>query len=195
MKIINLIENTEGGSGCAFAHGLSFFIETGKHKLLVDLGPSDETLKNAEKLGIDLRKVDIVILSHGHYDHSGGIMPFSEINNKAIIYMQKNAVDDYYSDDGIREDRERYRYIGIDKKIAELPQVRFIDGDHTIDDELRLFTIDKRSHKLPFTNASLKLKVGDEYIQDEFSHEHYLLLNQNGKKILISGCAHNGILS
>ena len=51
MRIINLIENTEGANGCAFAHGLSFYIETASHKALVDLGPSEETLANASKLG------------------------------------------------------------------------------------------------------------------------------------------------
>lgn len=58
MRIINLIENTEGSTGCVCAHGLSFYVETGKHKLLVDLGPSEETLRNAEKLGevVDIGK-------------------------------------------------------------------------------------------------------------------------------------------
>ena len=54
MKLINLIENTEGREGCAYAHGLSFYAETKKHKLLLDLGPSEETIKNAETLNIDL---------------------------------------------------------------------------------------------------------------------------------------------
>ena len=53
MRIINLIENTEGPSGCAYAHGLSFYVETKKHRMLLDLGPSGETLQNAQILGID----------------------------------------------------------------------------------------------------------------------------------------------
>ena len=100
MKIVNLIENTEGAAGCAFAHGLSFYIETKKHKLLVDLGPSGQTLDNASKLGIDLSQVDTMILSHGHYDHSGGILPFTTLNANAQILMQKTATLDYYADDG-----------------------------------------------------------------------------------------------
>ena len=135
-----------------------FYIETEKHKLLFDLGPSEETLRNAEKLGIDISAVDTVILSHGHYDHSGGIIPFSKINDKAVIYMQNGADAKFYSDDGEREGRERYRYIGIDEKIAELPQVKFIAGDFRIDDELSFFTVDERSGKLPFTDLRLKEK-------------------------------------
>lgn len=195
MRIINLIENTEGHEGCAYAHGLSFYVETSKHKLLLDLGPSEKTLQNAEKLGIDLSEIDTVILSHGHYDHSGGIMPFTKINTKASIYMQDTADADYYADDGIKAEGERYRYIGIDKDIASLPQVVKIKGDHCIDDELELFTVKKRSHDLPFTNKRLLIKEKDEFVRDDFVHEQYLVIKDGKRKILLSGCAHNGILS
>ena len=194
MKIINLIENTEGIKGCVFAHGLSFYVETAKHKLLLDLGPSADTIKNASSLGVDLTAVDTVILSHGHYDHSGGIIPFTKVNDRALIYMQESATKDYYADDGM-EASERFRYIGIDKEIAGLPQVRFLSGGATIDDELEIFTIRKRSHDLPFTNKRLLVYYEDKYLQDDFDHEHFLVIHQDGKSILMSGCAHNGILS
>ena len=199
MKIINLIENTEGHSGCVHSHGLSFYIETKKHKLLLDLGPSAATVSNAETLGIDLSKVDTVILSHGHYDHSGGIIPFAGVNDKAVIYMQESAVGDFYANDEEDEDKPgQYRYIGIDKNIAKLPQVRFLRGDIKIDDEIELFTIKERTHKLPFPNAHLLIRDNaDEniYRRDDFIHEQFLVIKLNGKSILLSGCAHNGILS
>ncbi|MBO6112626.1 MAG: MBL fold metallo-hydrolase [Lachnospiraceae bacterium] len=195
MRIVNLIENTEGHEGCVYAHGLSFYVETSKHKLLLDLGPSEETLHNAEKLGINLSEADTVILSHGHYDHSGGIMPFVKINPDADIYMQETADADYYADDGKKAEGERYRYIGIDKAIADLPQVVKLQGDHRIDDELELFTIKKRSHALPFTNKRLLIKENDEFIRDDFLHEQYLVIRDGNKRILLSGCAHNGMLS
>ena len=192
MRIVNLIENTEGAAGCAYSHGLSFYVETGKHKLLLDLGPSEATLQNAQTLGIDLSAVDTVVLSHGHYDHSGGIIPFTHVNDKALIYMQKSATADFFADDG--EDAEpRFRYIGIDKSIASLKQVRFIDGDTGIDDELEIFVIRDRSRKLPFTNKRLLVRKGDEYRQDDFCHEHFLVIHNEGKTVLMSGCAHNGI--
>ena len=194
MRIVNLIENTEGHSGCVAAHGLSFYVETEKHKLLLDLGPSEETIKNAERSGIDLPAVDTVILSHGHYDHSGGIIPFTKINDKALIYMQDTAKDEYYADDG-EDAPERFRYIGIDKDIIKLPQVRFVSGDLKIDDELELFIIRKRSHELPFTNSRLLVGESGSYKRDDFSHEHFLVIRQDGKSVLMSGCAHNGILS
>ena len=194
MRIINLIENTEGIDGCVYAHGLSFYIETSGHKLLMDLGPSEDTIKNAAVLGVDLSSVDTVILSHGHYDHSGGIIPFTKINDHALIYMQESAIKDYYADDG-KDVLERFRYIGINKEIETLPQVRFLNGDAVIDDELEIFTIHSRSHELPFTNKRLLVRVGNEYMNDDFNHEHFLVIRQEGKIVLISGCAHNGILN
>ena len=197
MKIINLIENTEGAAGCISAHGLSFYVETEKHRLLCDLGPSEDTLKNAALLGIDLRAVDTVILSHGHYDHAGGIIPFAELNHTALIYMQKSAADGYYADDGETADSgaaDRYRYIGIDREITKLPQVRFTDGDFVIDDELSLFVMDKCG-RLPFTNVRLKRLENGAYVQDDFRHEQFLVIREKGRTVLMSGCAHNGILN
>ena len=192
MRIINLVENEPGVSGCEAAHGLSFYVETENHKLLFDSSPSDIVIRNAQKLGVDLTAVDTVILSHGHYDHSGGILPFVELNPKAIIYMQNNAGGEYYAFDG---EEKGFRYIGIDKKILSLPQVQLLKGDTKIDDELQVFTVDNRAFPLPSTNKRLRELCNSQYIQDEFHHEQNLLLTADGKKILFCGCAHNGILN
>ena len=191
MRIVNLIENTEGKSKCLFEHGLSFYIETESHKALLDLGQTDSSLRNAKKLGINLNEVDTVVLSHGHYDHSGGIIPFTMINDHAAIYMQSLAGGDFYANDG----DNRYRYIGIDKEILMLPQLRLLKGDYVIDDELELFTIKNRTHPLPFTNKRLLIKTACGFVPDDFCHEHFLVVKDREHTILMSGCAHNGILS
>ena len=192
LRIINLVENEPGTSGCEAAHGLSFYVETKNHKLLFDTSPSEVVIRNAQKLGVDLTAVDAVILSHGHYDHSGGILPFAEINPRAKIYMQQNAGGEYYAFDG---EEKGYRYIGIDKKILSLPQVQLLKGDTRIDDELQVFTVDNRVFPLPSTNKRLRELCDGQYIQDEFYHEQNLLLTAGGKKILFCGCAHSGILN
>lgn len=192
MRILNLVENEEGVPGCEAAHGLSFYVETQNHKLLFDTSPSEVVLRNAERLGVDLTAVDTVILSHGHYDHSGGIMAFTEINPRAKIYMQHNAGGEFYAFDG---EYKGFRYIGIDKRILDLPQVTLLHGDTKLDDELQIFTVDKRALPLPSTNARLRELCGGQYIQDEFKHEQNLFLTCEGKKILFCGCAHNGILN
>lgn len=75
MKITALVENQ---SNCELkaVHGLSLYIETAKHKLLFDLGPDDTLFENAEKRGIDLGRVDTVVISHGHSDHGGPLGSF-----------------------------------------------------------------------------------------------------------------------
>lgn len=188
------MENETGSSGCEAAHGLSFYVETEKHKLLFDAGPTEVVFRNAQKLGINLTAVDTVILSHGHYDHSGGILAFAQLNPAARIYMQHNAGGEYYAFDG---EGKGFRYIGIDKKILSLPQVQLLRGDTKLDDELQLFTVDveRRAFPLPSTNARQKRLSAGNYLQDDFSHEQNLLLTTAGKKILFCGCAHNGILN
>ncbi len=190
MRIINLMENTQGNNSCKYEHGLSFYIETAFHKIIVDTGASDNFIKNAEALGIDLSQVDILILSHGHYDHSGGIMSFYEINNQALIYIQKGAGDDYYHKNETLE-----KYIGIDKSILELPTVRIVDGDMRLDRELNIFSRVTGRRLWPSGNRELMVKKDGEFVQDEFLHEQYLVIEGENKNILVSGCAHNGILN
>ncbi len=186
MKIICLAENTEGSTGCGAEHGLSLYIETKKHKLLLDTGASDLFITNAEKLGIGLKEVDTVVLSHGHYDHSGGIIPFSKINSKAKIYMRKTALGDFYHDE---------RYIGIDKAIKELKQVILTEDYLEIDDELTLFSGITGRKYFSKSNLALTERTNTGEFPDTFGHEQCLVISAEGKKLLVSGCAHNGILN
>ena len=195
MKIINLIEDTMGRPGCVTAHGLSLYIETAKHTILMDLGPGESTLANALALDIDLNTVDIVVVSHGHYDHAGGVLPFTGINDHAVIYMQKPATGEFYAEEMSEEDDKQYRYIGMDDGVAKLSQVRFLEGDCVIDEELEIFTVKDRKRKIPFTNQRLFVKTANGYVQDDFSHEQYLVVKEGNKSLLLSGCAHNGILN
>lgn len=191
MKIINLVENTEGSAHCGAEHGLSYYIETKKHRILMDTGASDLFMKNAEKLGVDLTKVDILVLSHGHFDHGGGILAFARINPKAAIYVQASAFGGFYADDG----EEGYRYIGLDPAIKELPQLVLVSGNLEIDEELSLFSGIGTDCPVPDTNRRLKKKEGEEYKEDDFCHEQCLAVRQDGQLLLFSGCAHHGIMN
>ena len=194
MRIINLVENTEGSSGCGVEHGLCFYIETAKHKLLMDTGQTDLLIGNAEKLGIDLTAVDTVVLSHGHYDHGGGILPFAQINPTAKIYVPAAAFGEYYSVNKAGEPH----YIGLATEIEELPQVVKVtaeDGIYQIDDELSLFSGIRSEHPIPSANRRLKKKSEEGLEQDDFAHEQCLVIKEGVKSILLSGCAHHGILN
>jgi 7,8-dihydropterin-6-yl-methyl-4-(beta-D-ribofuranosyl)aminobenzene 5'-phosphate synthase len=65
--------------------GLSFLLETRGEKILFDTGYSDAFLANAGKMGISLRDLDYVVLSHGHLDHTGGLVPLISLLTEAKI--------------------------------------------------------------------------------------------------------------
>lgn len=195
MKIVTLMENTQKDPSILAEHGLSLYIETNNHKLLSDCGCTDAFIKNATTLDVDLSSVDSVFLSHGHYDHSGGIMPFTEVNVNAPIYIQEKALLPYYHKTETEE-----RHIGIDTSIADLPQLQLLNGDVVIDDELTVFSNVTGRELWPKGNLELKKRVGADFVQDTFDHEQYLVINEKRnntatKKVLVSGCAHNGILN
>lgn len=185
MKIITLMEDTCGHCQCLYEHGLSIYIETDKHKILMDTGATSAFIDNAKKLGIPLDEIDTVILSHGHYDHTGGLTAFCQFNKTAAIYMQQKATGDYYNGD---------RYIGIDKNIQLLPNLHLLSGNYVIDEELSLFTNITGRRFYPQSNLQLSQKINDIYVQDPFEHEQCLVI-QSSATILLSGCAHNGILN
>ena len=192
MKILNLIENTEGVPGCLFEHGLCFYVETEKHRLLMDLGPSASVLENAVRLGVDLKTVDTVILSHGHDDHGGGILPFAKLNPNAKIYLQESAFGEYYAARDYKPDPD---YIGLAPEIRALPQVVPVRGSLKIDEELFLFSGLKGKRDLPVSNGNLRKKEGGRLVPDDFVHEQCLVITERNRHVLFSGCAHNGILN
>lgn len=190
MRIVTLIEDNPGREGCCHEHGLCFYIETRQHTLLMDTGASGAFLENARTLGIDVGQVDTVVLSHGHYDHTGGVMPFAGINDRAVIYLSRNAGGDYYS---IRETGNTY--IGIDREILKLPQVRLVEGELRIDEELSLFSGITGGRFRAKSNERLLRRDGEVFVRDMFDHEQCLVIEENGMHVLLSGCAHNGILN
>ena len=94
MKITVLMENTAARETLAAEHGLSLYIQTAHRNILFDMGQTDAFARNAQALGIDLAQVDTAVLSHGHYDHGGGLEKFLEINKTAPIYINLYAFGD-----------------------------------------------------------------------------------------------------
>ena len=169
MKIITLMENSAKEENIRAEHGLSLYIETKNHKLLSDCGCTDAFMENAATLGVDLCKVDSVFLSHGHYDHSGGILPFTAINPDATIYMQQKALLPYYHKTETEE-----RYIGIAPEIKELPQVKLVKDDFVIDKELALFSNVTGRTLWPKGNLELKKKNSKKMTKEELFTSYQL---------------------
>lgn len=187
MKIITLAENTCKTEQFEAEHGLSLYIEACGKRILFDMGQTDMFSRNAEKLGVKLSDVDIAVLSHGHYDHGGGLEKFLEINKKALVYINENAFFKYYNG--------TEKYIGLKTHLKDNERIVLVKDEHKICDFLTLYSCNDRQRKFEWGSFGLNEKKGIEFEPDKFLHEQYLLIEENGKKVLISGCSHKGILN
>lgn len=187
MKVWTLLENTACSDGFCTEHGLSLYIETKKHKILFDTGASDAFCANAEKLGIDLSRVDIAVLSHGHFDHGGGLSAFFARNKTAPVYLHRDAFLPHFNVEG--------KDIGIDPSLRASGRLIFTDDELVLDEELSLFSCNARERKHPSSAAGMLVNDGGELRQDAFLHEQYLLISEDGKRVLLSGCSHKGVIN
>lgn len=186
MKIWTLIENTACEEAFAAEHGLSLYLETGGRRILFDMGASAAFADNAEKMGVDLEKVDTAVLSHGHCDHGGGMKTFLDRNTHAKIHVSPLAFARLFNKKG--------EEIGLDPALQGHPRIAlpedFCEGEgfslHSCNDLTPIWSTDPRG---------LAVEKNGERLPDDFRHEQYLLVHESGKRILISGCSHKGIVN
>lgn len=187
MKLWTLMENTSCREDCISEHGLSLYIETGTHHILFDAGQSGTFADNAARMGIDLRMVDLCILSHGHYDHGGGLARFLEINEHAPVYLNRHAFEPHYNGTA--------KYIGLDLALAACDRLIFTDDTHIIDNTLSLHTCSNLPRPFVTDPFGLTMLEDGKHVPDDFRHEQYLLIQEGDRRILVSGCSHRGILN
>ncbi|MCY6957277.1 MBL fold metallo-hydrolase [Clostridium brassicae] len=193
MKIITLIENTKNknlSQELISEQGLCLYIEKDNKCILFDTGRKGNFINNAQKLGIDLKKVDVVVISHGHGDHGGGLLEFFKINSKAKVYMKRNAKNKYYF---------RYLFLNIDVSIDEKvfekysKRIRYIDSFTEIMDEIFIITDIYKQYKVPRGNKYLYIKEGTKLVPDKFHHELIMIIKEAKGICIFAGCSHNGI--
>lgn len=187
MKIRILMENTASREDLTAEHGLSLYIEANGKRILFDAGQSGAFADNAEKLGIDLKKVDFAVLSHGHYDHSGGLMRFLQINGAAPVYVSELAAGEYYN--------AKDCYIGIAQELKGNPRLIPAAEKQELAEGITLVSCRDCEPIVPVDSAGLQKKTKDALQPDDFLHEQYLIIEENGKRVVISGCSHRGILN
>ena len=187
MKITTLLENTSVSPELTAEHGLSLFVETEQHRFLFDAGQSDAFAENAKKLGIDLRTAEFAVLSHGHYDHGGGMCRFLEVNRRAKLYVNSHAFGDHYNG--------TQKYIGLDRRLRESGRLVLTGDEHSIAPGLTLHSCNERERPVPTDPFGLTERLGEFFLPDDFLHEHYLLMEEQGRRVLLSGCSHKGILN
>ncbi len=170
VKIVTLIEDTKMNEpkDLVAAHGLSLYVERNGQKMLFDTGPSSQLIQNSGKLGVDLKKIDLVIISHAHMDHIGGLASFLWINKKANIYLSRNAL-------------RNQDFKALCSKMDEetLNRIHFLD--HSTEIAQDVFILTKMEGRYP--------------VRDRVDHEVILVIRNNNKLIIFSGCSHGEILN
>lgn len=208
MRIVSLVDNMTDGL-CPSEHGLSLYICLANGlKILFDTGQGTLFAENAQRLGIDLSDVDLAFISHGHYDHGGGLGRFLEINDKAKVYIREAAFEDHWSRKETGD-----KFIGLDKGLLTSPRLSFTDEIteipisplHTTDTPsvresgstavTAITTFCTKVEEFPAPGGNALLSGPDPQERDDFRHEQSLLIREGDKLVLIAGCAHKGIVN
>lgn len=191
-----LVENKTEHTGLLAEHGLSIYIEADGKKILFDAGATDIVIHNAEVMGVDLKAVDLAAVSHGHYDHTGGFPAFCKINEKAPIYIHKDAFRDSY---GFREGKPEDEKSGIiwtdEERAALADRLNFTEGPVYITENICI------TGTVPYaegTNITENFYYKDDdgvWQKDDMSHEQVLVIREPDGLYIFSGCSHRGVIS
>jgi 7,8-dihydropterin-6-yl-methyl-4-(beta-D-ribofuranosyl)aminobenzene 5'-phosphate synthase len=191
MLIKTLVENTSISKDFGNEHGLSLYIETKKHRILFDVGASELFLQNAKSLDVNIADVDYLIISHGHYDHGGGLKVFLQENSAATVYLHQQAFEKHYA----LSSTGKPELIGLDAGLKQNSQIVFSSDNYSIDKGVWLFSNITQNEPLPKSNSGLLTEHNGKMTDDTFAHEQNLVVEENGKTLLVTGCAHNGIIN
>lgn len=197
-RITILCENLVGkliGSG---EHGFSAFIETDQGNYLFDTGSGHSVVSNSLTLDKDLRTVRKIFLSHGHYDHTGGLPEVLKIKGKVEVHAHPHIFLDRLA---ILEEEgtEKRRFSGIPykKRYLEFLGANFSFNTDFIEVERGVFLTGEVPRKTSFEKPDPRLKIETEgkVTQDILPDDQSLILSTEKGLVLIFGCAHSGMIN
>ena len=194
LKITTLIEDTMGEHlALKNEHGISFYIEKDGHKILFDTGQSGTFLENAEQLQIDLSDLEHVILSHGHYDHSGGLRALSNVAKNFELIVGKGFFNEkcgfgnnYYEFIGNNFSENFLLERGIPYKLVNHDLNEILPGIYVI-------TNFPRVHKDEIINPRFKILKNGSFVNDPFDDEVLVALDTPEGLVVLLGCSHPGM--
>jgi len=189
VKFTVLIENT-APEGLLAEWGLSLLIEYRGGRYLLDTGGSALFAENARKLGFDLSKMDAAVLSHAHFDHSGGFDEFCRLNAHAPVYIRRSARENCYS-----QHAEGKKYIGLQRGMLKRLEKRLVrvDGDARIAPGVTLVPHKQPDMRESGRAAKMFVHRGFWFRPDDFSHEQSLVFETKQGLAVFNSCCHGGV--
>lgn len=196
FTVTTLMENNSANPQFRTEHGLSLYLTDGSFSLLLDTGASSAFLENANKLNVDLKNLDILVLSHGHYDHTGGVKPLLESGCLPLkTYFGQNFFAHRYH-------REPGRLRPISARVSEeylfdkrLAFFVLEPGMLQINDKIYLLCGIPSKNEIEKSNSNLICKHGQDYIVDDFNEETIVVVRGDHGLAVLSGCSHKGVIN
>jgi 7,8-dihydropterin-6-yl-methyl-4-(beta-D-ribofuranosyl)aminobenzene 5'-phosphate synthase len=195
MRITTLIENSPHPEKDLLTaeHGLSFYVEQRGHIFISDVGLTSAFADNAAILNADLTRVEALAITHHHYDHGGGLARFVDENQQAKIYLRQSDSEDFV----VKQPLKRARYVGLDQAVIENHTARivYLSENREVLPGIHLLTTIPQVFPKPSADKRLRVKYGSKIVKDTFEHELATILEGDDGLVLLTGCAHNGVLN
>lgn len=191
MRIKILVDDLSGKRGCISEHGLSLIIEWKDKKILFDTGLNISLLNNLKKREIDINKISYIILSHGHDDHTGGLIALlKELNRSINIYAHPDIFTEKYKDRGNTK-----KYIGIPEKRETYEKLggKFILKREFFEIEDGLYFSGEIERKNILSDNTLLIREGNEFKVDPLLDDISVGIKLDSGIFVITGCNHSGL--
>lgn len=195
VNISILVENTTPAPGLIGEYGFSAWLNIDGRKILFDTGSADALFPNAAKLGIDLHEVEDLVISHGHFDHTGALLALCQKYGRKRIYSHPGIFAKRF----VGNTPEKRREIGVPFAERQLrdtgAEFIFIDQFREIFPRVFISGEIPRVNDFEDTGGNFKIQAANEMLVDELLDDMALIIDHPDGLIIISGCAHAGVIN